>query len=185
MQWGKWTVIFVITWLGYVGSVCAANLEFTRVVVTLSDEHVLLDAELEYEFSDAISSALDNGVQLIFETKIELREDDAWIWSDDVIEHRLRTSLRFKPLSQLYEVSDLDTKQKRAFATLHSAMQAVGALQQMSIIERAKLDPKQEYQVTLEIALDVEALPLPLRPEAYVSTEWSFSSDSWQWSFKP
>lgn len=167
-------------------SVSAASLEYDRVVITLSDNgQILLDANIRYEFNDTIREALEHGVPLVFETHIELREAGSWIWSKDVIEHRWRTSLRYRPLSRLYEVGDFKGAEKKSFATLRSAMEALGGIEEMAIIERAKLDPSEEYKVRLQISLDIEALPLPMRPKAYVSADWNLASEPWEWLIKP
>jgi hypothetical protein len=39
--------------------------------------------------------------------------------------------------------------------------------------------------VRLQVSLDIEALPLPMRPMAYLRRDWSISSEPWEWQLKP
>lgn len=164
----------------------ADRVEFRRVALTLSeDDYILLDADIGYDLSDRVSEALENGVPLTFETHIQMRRAEAWIWESDVAEHRLRTLLRYRPLSGLYELRNLHDDEQLAFATRASALRALGRIVAMPIIARTQLDLEQEYLVRVRVRLDIEALPLPMRPVAYLSTDWSMKSDVWEWQLKP
>jgi len=55
----------------------------------------------------------------------------------------------------------------------------------MPIIELTKLNPSDTYNVELDAKLDIEALPLPLRPKAYLSSDWSLSAETVKQGFKP
>jgi len=164
----------------------AEEIVFRQVTLTLSDEDfILLDAEIDYGLSDTVSEALENGVPLTFETHVQMRRADAWLWESDTIEHRLRTVLRYRPLSGLYELRSLEGSEPVAFATRDSALRALGRIIAMPIIARSELDLDDEYVVRLRVRLDVEALPLPMRPIAYLKRDWSLASDPWEWRLKP
>ena len=73
----------------------AERVDFRKVTLTLSEDgYIMLDAEIRYELTDTVSEALENGVPLTFETHVQMRRAEAWIWESDVVEHRLRTVLR-------------------------------------------------------------------------------------------
>ena len=44
-----------------------------------------------------------------------------------------------------------------------------------------EMDKNAAYSVRLQASLDIEALPLPLRPLAYVSPSWHLSSEWYTW----
>lgn len=164
----------------------ADGIEFRRVALTLSeDDYILLDADIGYDLSEPVSEALQNGVPLTFETHIQMRRAKAWIWEPDVVEHRLRTVLRYRPLSGLYELRKLHSDEQSAFATRDSALRALGQIYAMPIIARSELDLDEEYRVRVQVRLDIEALPLPMRPVAYLKPDWSITSDVWEWQLKP
>lgn len=164
----------------------AAGIEFRQVALTLSeDDYILLDAEITYVLTDTVSEALENGVPLTFETHVQMRRARAWVWESDLIEHRLRTVLRYRPLSGLYELRDLNQEEPKAFATRDSALRALGSIIAMPIVARNDLSLDHEYKVRLRVSLDIEALPLPMRPMAYLKRDWALKSEPWEWQLKP
>jgi hypothetical protein len=165
----------------------AAGVEFRTVALTLGEDgRILLDADIGYDLNETVSEALENGVPLTFETHVQMRRADAWIWEADVVEHRLRTVLRYRPLSGLYELRNLRGDEQLAFATRDAALRALGKIIAMPIVERRDLDLDEEYLVKIDVRLDVEALPLPMRPMAYIKRDWSIASEEpWEWRLRP
>lgn len=182
---------FALT-IGIVASICvhsvllAGGVEFQRISLSLSEDGViLLDADIDYDLNATISEALENGVPLTFETHVQLRRADAWVWESDIVDNRLRTVLRYRPLSGLYELRNLAGDEGLSFATRDAALRTLGKIVAMPIIERGQLDLDEEYLVRVETGLDIEALPLPMRPTAYLKRDWWFSSEPWEWRLQP
>ncbi len=162
------------------------GVDFRRVALTLSEDgRILLDAEIVYDLNETVAEALENGVPLTFETHVQMRRAEAWIWESDVVEHRLRTVLRFRPLSGLYELRNLSGDEQLSFATRAAALGALGRIVGMPIVARDDLDLDQDYLVQVDVRLDIEALPLPMRPMAYLDGDWSLSSEPWEWRLRP
>ena len=122
---------------------------------------------------------------LTFETHVQMRRADAWVWESDVVEHRLRTVLRYRPLSGLYELRNLQGNERLSFATREAALRTLGRIVAMPVIERAELALDEDYLVSIDVSLDIESLPLPMRPYAYISPDWSISSEPWEWRLRP
>lgn len=153
--------------------------------VIAGEQSYQLNASIQYELNETTLEALDNGIPLTFELHVQIRRKGAWIWESDVIDTRFRSQLRYHPLSSLYEVYDLASKQKKVFATRDAAIQELGRLDEIPLVDKESLEPETVYRVTLETRLDVEALPLPLRPKAHISPEWHLSSNTWEWLLEP
>lgn len=167
-------------------SVTAEGVEFRRIALTLSEDgRILLDADIGYDLNDTVSEALENGVPLTFETHVQMRRAEAWIWESDVVEHRLRTVLRYRPLSGMYELRNLQGNERLAFATRDAALRTLGKIVAMPIIDRAQLELDEDYLVRIMVQLDIESLPLPMRPIAYIKGDWSISSEPWEWRLRP
>lgn len=159
---------------------------FDAVALSLSEDGlILLDATIIYDLNDTVAEALENGVPLTFETHVEMRRAGAWMWESDVAEHRLRTVLRYRPLSGMYELRKLGGDEGLSFATRDAALRTLGRIVAMPVTEREGLDLEQDYVVRIDSRLDREALPLPIRPLAYVKRDWSLASDSWEWQLRP
>jgi hypothetical protein len=172
--------------LGSLPPVLADGVEFRRVALTLSEDGwILLDADIGYELNATVLEALENGVPLTFETHVEMRRASAWLWDSDEVEHRLRTVLRYRPLSGMYELRALHGKDRLSFATRDAALRTLGNVVAMPIIRRDRLDLEQDYLVRLKVRLDIESLPLPMRPMAYLKRDWSLASETWEWHLRP
>jgi len=168
-----------------VASLMAADFGFKEVRVYTQGDRILLDADIEYRLNEVTIEALENGIPLTFETHVQIRRKGAWIWEGDIIETRLRSLLRFHPISSLFEIYDLESGEKDVFATRGGAIEALGIIRALSLIEREMLEPGKTYNVRLQTKLDIEALPLPLRPVAHLSPDWHLKSDAWEWQLKP
>ncbi|MEJ2528926.1 MAG: DUF4390 domain-containing protein, partial [Gammaproteobacteria bacterium] len=57
------------------------------------------------------------------------------------------------------------------------AIAALGDIQGMPVIKHSQLEKGKIYRVGLRASLDIDALPLPLRPMAYLSPSWNLSSE--------
>ena len=143
----------------------------------LVEGQFLVDAEIDYRFSDKAIEALVNGVPLTLEVHVQLRDRDAWIWQDDLIDLRLRYRIRYLALAAVYQVVDLQSDTHQNFHTQRSAFEALGDIRNLSLISADKLQKGRSYRLSLRSSLDIEALPLPLRPMAYVTSSWKLSSD--------
>jgi hypothetical protein len=167
-------------------TLAAEGVEFRRIALTLSEDgRILLDADIGYDLNETVSEALENGVPLTFETHVQMRRAEAWIWESDVVEHRLRTVLRYRPLSSMYELRNLQGNERLAFATREAALRTLGKIVAMPVIDRAELELDEDYLVRIKVQLDIESLPLPMRPIAYIKGDWSISSEPWEWRLRP
>jgi hypothetical protein len=151
----------------------------------LDDKTYILNARIAYGFSDLALEALDNGVPLTIELHIQVRPSDAWIWDDNLLDRRLRYAIRYKPLSERYLVSQLPGEGGRSFVTRDSAIAALGEIKGVPLIDAAGLDPKVAYDVEIKAELDIEQLPLPLRPLAYLRPGWKLSTGWTKWPLEP
>jgi len=149
----------------------------------LDGETYVLDARIRYGFSDLALEALDNGVPLTIELHIQVRPKGAWIWDDNLLDRRLRYAIRYKPLSERFLVSQLPGEGGRSFVTRDAAIAALGELRGLPLIGATSLDPDTDYEVHLKAELDIEELPLPLRPMAYLRPAWKLSTGWTRWRF--
>jgi hypothetical protein len=163
----------------------AAEFSFSSVLLSELDSHLAIDADIRYQLSDEADEALQNGVPLTFVTHIEIRDDAAWIWQADLVDRRLRSTLTYHALSGLYELRQLDGGQTQQFATRETALRALGELRALKLVPSNALRKGATYTVRLDTYLDLEALPLTLRPLAHLTPAWHLESDSWERPLTP
>ena len=178
-----WLLLLLL--LVAVAPVNAEKISFKQVAIGLEDGVVLLDMVEEFELNETMLEALHSGVPLTFETRLDLTRDGAFFWQKDTVQLRLRKVLVFHPLSSQYEVHALADDNRQQFVTMAAALRALGDIRSQEIISVDKLDPDAYYQVTIQTVLDITALPLPLRPMAYLTPGWHLESRVYEWLLKP
>ncbi|MBD3608979.1 MAG: DUF4390 domain-containing protein [Gammaproteobacteria bacterium] len=150
----------------------------------LKDDHYHLIARVDYQLNETVMEALHNGVSITIESQSRLQRLRKWVWNSTINHTEQRYKLRYFALSQLYLVTDLSNNSKRSFLTLTAALYHLGQLD-------IKLAPKhavlrgQPHRYSMRIFLNLDSLPAPLRPLAYLSTQWSLTSKWQHWHITP
>ncbi|ROR34250.1 DUF4390 domain-containing protein [Inmirania thermothiophila] len=147
----------------------------------LVEEVYRLSARIDYRLSPAAGEALANGVPLTFEVTVEVVQPRRWLWDETLATVRLRSRLRFHALSGRYVLVNLNSGARRTFRRLEAALAAAGTLEAVPVLDRRLLAPGGRYQARLRARLDIEALPAPLRPLAYLSPGWRLASEWYAW----
>ncbi|MCW8943597.1 MAG: DUF4390 domain-containing protein [Sedimenticola sp.] len=141
----------------------------------------LMEASIDYQFSSDALEALESGVPLTLEVHLQLRREGAWIWESDLVDARLRFQILYQALHGLYQVTDILSGNQQHYATRQAALTALGRLRDVQLIQADRLDKGERYRLSARTQLDIEALPLPLRPMAYLSSAWNLSSEWSVW----
>ncbi len=175
----------LLAWLGLSAAVLADEFEVIQAKARRDQNAWVLDARVRYGFTATALEALDNGVPLTLEVRAQVRRAGSWIWSPSLVDKQFLYQIRFQPLTNQYQVVDVRSGSRRAFVTRASAVAALGEVDGVPLIEQSALEPGQKYQVHLKAALDIEALPLPLRPLAYLKPSWQLSSAWSTWPLAP
>ena len=161
------------------------GLRVEQVETRLVDDMFFMNALLDYRFSTEALEALENGVPLTILVQIQVRRVGAWLWEDSQLDLQLRYAIRYKPLSERYEVYRLPGNEGRSFVSRDAAIRALGEIVDLSLIGASSLDDDTDYEVHIRASLDIEELPLPLRPMAYLKPAWKLSSGWSKWPLTP
>lgn len=176
---------FAALMLGLIAGFAADGFNVTEVSTRLVDGTYVMDAQIDYDFSERALEALDNGVPLTLEVHIQVRPEDDWIWDNSLVDQRMRYRIRYKPLSERYLVSRLPGENGRTYVTRKAAVAALGEIKGLQLLDQARLEPDVAYEVQIRASLDIEELPLPLRPMAYLYPSWKQSSEWTKWPLTP
>jgi len=159
--------------------------QINEATTRLVDEVYLLNARLELQLSDEVIEALDSGVPITIEMQIEIRQPRNLLWDVIVAELSQRYALEHLALSGQYLVTSLNTGQRRSYQSRRAALLQLGRLHDFPMLDRRVLGVGERYTARLRARLDVEALPLPLRPVAYLTEAWNLTSDWHEWLLNP
>ncbi|MEE9398070.1 MAG: DUF4390 domain-containing protein [Methylococcales bacterium] len=140
-----------------------------------------LEADIDYRFSDAALNALDNGVSLTLRGLVKVKRSRRYMWDETIEKMELLYRLRYRALSDRYQIVNETSGVRRYYASMESAIEALGKIRGMPVLRVERLASGESHYATMQIQLDIEALPLPLRPIAYLSPAWYLSSSKYTW----
>ncbi len=145
------------------------------------DGRYLLHARLDFHLNPDVLEALESGVPLVFDLHLKILRKGVWFWASPVWERHLRFQIRYRALSDIYQVVGLDTGRLGNYATRNAALAALGDIRGVELPTTLHLSPNATYEVALHMELDRESLPLPLRLIAYLTPAWHVSNGWSQW----
>lgn len=151
-----------------------------RAELLLEKNHYVLNADIDYRFSETAIDALRNGVPLTLVLNLALRRPRAYWWDETVLSEQRLLRIRYHPLAKLFQLS-YDGGVPQNFASLTALLDAMGTIRQIPVMPAERLSMGGRYRASLSVRLDIESLPLPLRPIAYVTPAWYLSSPLYQW----
>lgn len=152
-------------------------------IATHLHNHVyLLDADIDFRFSDEALKALDSGVPLTIRLEIGVERNRTYWLNEDIAELEQRYQIFYHALSGQFLVQNQNSSATRIYPSLKATLDGLGRVRDLPLLDEKLIDPEEKYQLELRVRLDIEALPAPLRPFAYVSDEWRLTSDWYTWS---
>jgi hypothetical protein len=140
-----------------------------------------LDARLQLVLSADALGALNSGVPLTIELNLEVIRVRRFMLDATDAELNLQYELEYRPLSQRYIVRNLNSGDQDSFATLYSALNNLGRIQELPIIDDSLLDPNAEYRIRLQAQLSTRSYPLALRILFFWRGNWQIKSDWYEW----
>ncbi|MBL3598570.1 MAG: DUF4390 domain-containing protein [gamma proteobacterium endosymbiont of Lamellibrachia anaximandri] len=166
-------------------SAWSADFTVKEVQIELQDQHYQLSAHIDYQLSEQALEALSNGVPLTLEVHLIVEKTWHRFWEPLPYEGYLRYQIRFLALTGLYRVVDLQSGEEQSFVTREAALRALGEIDELVLVAQAELIYGERYQLRLRAGLDIESLPLPLRPLAYLGIGWKLTTGWIQWPLQP
>ena len=140
-----------------------------------------LDARLQLVLSSEALDALSSGVPLVIELQLELIRQRRFWWDDAEAQLAVRYELEYRPLSQRYIVRNTNSGDQDSFATLYSALNNLGRVQGLPVIDDALLEPGDDYRVRLRALLQTQQYPAPIRLLFFWRSEWQLQSEWYEW----
>lgn len=163
------------------GLALAKGFSIRSVETRLLDEVYLLDTRLDLAFSDEAQKALQSGIPIIILLDIEVEKLRSWWWNKTVAELQQGYLLLYHALTEKYILHNLNSGAQHDYTSLGASLSAMSQIRGLPLIDAALLDKGQLYQLRLKVHLDIESLPAPMRPLAYISSDWQLASDWYTW----
>ena len=143
-----------------------------------------LDARLQLVLSTEALAALESGVTLTIELQLQVIRTRRFYIDDVEAELAVRYELQYSPVSQRYIVRNLNSGDQDSFATLYSALNSLGRVQGLPVIDDALLIDDRSYRVRLRAMLNTERYPAALRVLFFWRGQWQLQSEWFEWSLE-
>jgi len=155
----------------------------TASLVSTGQIH-LLNAEVKYGLTRETIQALYNGITLTFNVDLSVIEGRPWLWNKHIKTTTLRYQIKYHTLAETYQISDKTNNVHLNFSTLSAALSSLGRLKDIPI-NSIKTPNDSTIIASLKAYLNIEALPLPMRPLAYINSGWYLRSNTFLWPLTP
>ena len=160
------------------------SFEIRNASTRLSDGVYLATARVEFELSDEALEALNSGVVMPIQLQIKLTRQRK-LWFDNSIATLEQSyQLSYQPMSERYVIKNVNSGEQDSFATLFSALNTMGRVVDLPIIDQSILDPDAKYEIALRVVLDQTTLPGPLRLLAFWDGGFKLQSDWYVWNLE-
>lgn len=171
------------------GLVSAARADTLDGVLQVRSAEVDLDkgvfnlkAQIDYPMSEAISTALRDGVPLIFDVNARVeRERRLWV-NATLVELTLHRELTYHTVSDRYIVTGPESGDQQTFATLDAALMYLGTVEDWPILVESQLAPDERYTVSVRAGIRRGHLSASLRALLFWTNDWNRVSDWYTWS---
>jgi hypothetical protein len=155
----------------------SAEFSISYAKTQLVDDVYLLNAQLHYGLTETVLEALQNGIPLTLVVTILVQRERWYLWDENLAILKQRYQFKYYAFSNQYVITYLNTGIQETFTTLDSALTKLNTLENFPLIDKHFINHGEKYKVYLQIHLDIESLPVPLRPIAHLSSQWRLSSD--------
>ena len=182
-------LVLAATWFAGVGLAQdeedrAGYFEVRSVESQLVDGVHSIDARLQLVLSSEALRALSSGITLTIELQLEVIRVRRWYMDDLEAELATTFELEYRPLSQRYIVRNLNSGDQDSFATLYSALNNLGRVQGLPVIDDAVLDTDSDYRVRLRALLQTKQYSAPLRVLFFWRDQWQLESEWSEWKLE-
>lgn len=166
-------------------SAIAAEITIEQASTRLVDKTYLLDANIKFDLGNEALNALNHGVPLyiVIDAKVERERD--YLWDATVAKTQQVYRLDRHALTNHYLLIDQNSGFQQHFLSLDHATHALGKVVGYPLLQSNMIQGGYRYIGRMRARLDIEALPAPMRPMAYVSSTWRLSSPWYEWTIAP
>lgn len=160
-----------------------AGIHIENVRIALKDDVYYLDAGIDYRFSRQLLEALDRGIPVPILLEIEILRERSYLWDETVTTLAQRYELDYHALTRQYLIRNINIDTQTTYPSLQAAIDGLGRIIGLPVIDAALLGRGEVYSGRLQARVDTNALPVPLRLRALVSSDWALSSGWHEWHF--
>ncbi len=155
-----------------------ATPNFTDIIVTTSDTHLLLFGELRNSITKDMLDGLHSGIPINFSFFVELNKDVPNWLDEELVSEQFAHTLTYDTLKQSYIVETGESsKKKHTTASLDEAKKLLNEINGLKIVELSRLEPERTYRLRIKAELNKKTLPLSLHNIIPFVSWWDLKTD--------
>ncbi len=159
----------------------AANIDFKDFTLEGSPKNYKINTRVEFELTDYLRSALQNGVTLNARIQFRLGKHKSWWFNDDTPLLTVPFQLKYHALSRHYLLSRNDTNEHWNFSNLPSAVRKLNELREYSLPDISSSLGEGKFYILAAADLNPSNLNLPLRFQSLFSDQYKLTSEGVLW----
>jgi Domain of unknown function (DUF4390) len=141
------------------------EVKISHAETVLVDGNYAVNADIDYRLS-----------------KVEERRD--YVWNKTIVDKTARFRIQYHALLNMYRVKNESDATVNNFSTLQAALDLLSTLRDYPLVEQKLIQAQKHYVAKMKVHFERDALPLPLRPTAYLNPQWYLSSAWYVWPLK-
>ncbi len=178
-------VLSVLFWLLFSYSNVAFSkspIHFSSVKEVFQNQQLALTATVDFTLSEEVLSAIYHDIPILFKTEIILFEKSKFLgFPIETTQKKIEyyTELYAYGVNRYYVLYNHRNHKRQTFQTLEDALQTLGTLQALPVVNQSVLLSGKHYFLKVRISLDRWKLPPPLFMNALLNPLWQLDS-GWQ-----
>jgi hypothetical protein len=158
------------------GKLLADDIKLTNINYKINNKVLMATAKAEFSFDEDVLAALESGITLYFELHIRVVQQRKYLWNAEHHRVKYAFSVRSHALSNQFITTNLVTGQQGVYRSIQLAIDNLGHLGYLAVVDINALTTTSNLLMEMKLALDIESLPAPMIPMAYISRSWHMSS---------
>jgi len=175
-------IVLCTCWLG---EPHASDISVQAARTELVNDMLLISADASFNFSKDALDALNSGIPIFIDLDVRITRPRKFLWDREELHTHRKYLIERHALSEQFIVSETFTGDRGLHRSLELAIEDLGTIRALPLAEAKEIDQTSAYDVSLRLRLDIESLPAPLIPIAYISPSWHMSSGWYQWTRTP
>ncbi|GAB3541386.1 DUF4390 domain-containing protein [Noviherbaspirillum agri] len=161
----------------------AEGVDIARAGLESTEDGYKLSIAFSFSLTRSLEEAVMRGIPLYFTTEVQISRP-RWYWFDEKTVNTAQTiRISYNVLTHQYHAS-ISGRLQQSFSSLDDALSLVRRPARWVIAEKDALKSGEVYNVAVRMGLDIARLPKPFQVHALNSSDWRFSSDWTQFSFR-
>lgn len=146
-----------------------------------------VDAQLDLELSEEVEEAVNKGIPVTILVDLSLyKVRNALIWDSEIANWQFPYQLQYHALTRHYLIKYPHSERVEPYPTISAALKALAGFSfESEVIGETLPASKRGYKLAMQVKLDVESLPAPLRVMARVLPSWRLKSSWFEWRMQP